>query len=174
MGKDKDINIKDYLMQKVWNQQHIHLNRDQYLAEFGYEMLDIMEHFETMWNFCVDKKKLSNNPLCLCYLLGMMHQVYENNKISHNFFDDYFMKEEAFDNIVLKELVENNKLFSANKAFAMEAPGVLGKVDEEKGVTPMFIALWPIYNIIYETGKDYIKNFREENYPDADLRYWNP
>lgn len=171
---EEKTDINDYLLGKAIRQEPIYISQNPSIQKYAADFGDILPDFERQWNEDLANGRMSNNPFCLCSLLGLMHQVLEDNGIAHKDFSQYFMGGNNIYDLVGKEFKKYENLLFANKAFAVSAPDILGEIDYDKLETPVYLFLLESYRILYDDAKSFIKNFKEEDYPNADYKHWKP
>lgn len=175
MENDKTNDFTEFLLQLIIKKQQIHLSDDPWYKQNLPEIYDLLVDFEIRWNSALSSGVINDNPLHLCVVLGMMHQVLDDNNIAHKEQPEYlFSQQYTFEDAVNQDFIKYYDLLFANKAFASGAPGVLACYDDTALQCPLFTFLIPCYIKLYKEGKLWIKNFKEGNYPNLDLQYWNP
>lgn len=134
---------------------------------------DCIYSFERQWNAFLEEGYIHENIYTEFVLLGMMHQVLEEQNIQHKPFEEYFFTEEKQPAIlIIDEFLKADKdiLFS-NKAFAALAPMALGGINEHNTINPLFVFLIPCYETAYYFGRKRILDFKEEDYPGVEFNY---
>ena len=149
---------------------------DNFLYEnFEYFLGDCLYTFEKFWNAALQQGAVHKNIYTEFVLLGMMHQVFEENNVQHKLFEEYFFEELQPAELIIQEFIETDKdiLFS-NKGFAALGPMALSNIMEFQKINPLFVFLIPCYEIAYYLGKARILNFYEQDYPEVDYKFYKP
>lgn len=134
---------------------------------------DCIYSFERQWNMFLEEGYIHENIYTEFVLLGMMHQVIEEQNVQHKPFEEYFFSEEEQPaTLIIDEFLKADKdiLFS-NKAFAALAPMALGGIKQHDTINPLFVFLIPCYEIAYYFGRKRILDFNEEDYPGVEFDY---
>lgn len=134
---------------------------------------DCIYSFERQWNAFLEEGYIHENIYTEFVLLGMMHQVLEEQNIQHKPFEEYFFTEEKQPAIlIIDEFLKADKdiLFN-NKAFAALAPMAFGGIGQHDSINPLFVLLMPCYETAYYFGRKRILDFKEEDYPGVKFNY---
>ena len=169
-----EISIAQYLLNKMILKQPIHITKDPGFQKYGQAIQNLYIDFESQWNEAIKNHTFNDNSLHACALLGLMHQVLIENHIPVKEFTSYFTSDKHFEELVCQDFKKYEDILFKNKAFSVYGPNEISQMCFEEKKSPIFFALLPAYQIIYEEAKNSIINFNEKDFSNDDFKYWKP